>query len=1439
MDDELHDHTMYFGDFVLREVDGQRIEIEHQLTEKKWHFPIADVDDDPLSVIRSGEALTEAYIDDHKADPSAHHERYTDQEARQAIQTLLQEKADAVHGDESHSEDYLKSGGHGNEEHTVDYLEQSVFTDHSNDPSGHHTRYTDAEARDAIDADISGLEQDLALKADEEGAYLSPARLVMDQIHRDDAENDTLVLGADGTLTYSTHTVYHAGNLDPVTASMFADHESSSDAHHTRYTDAEAAAAVAGSYASSPHGNDEHTVDYLEASHASQTGAHGVTQVAGVADINSHSGQASGVHGVGDSPIASIDDVSSSITTHANNAGAHHNRYTDAEAEAALGDEIAALDEDIAGRVSTTGDRMTGSLIWEPDSRPVLEFNPASTTSTAKNAIFEFYNVDADTRYAWFGWYNSSDGLTFTNQVTGAQLTLSDTLTLDGSEVLFHGDDATLLSGSGSTGSVLRVGSDGSLEWGAVQSGEGMAEHGNEYHTEDYALASDLTSHTSSTNNPHNVTASQTGALPTSGGSVNGDMFFNSQSGDNVFYITRNGSESESIQSYIVDGQAIWEYNNDEENSNLQWIVNSNDTENSDGSNANTVSMQLSSGTSGYSLKVAGNSVYHEGNFTPSDYATNSGLTSHTGDTSNPHSVGLEQARTANNEVQGRVDMSIVQNDFIQLLDGSGGTNAAPYTLNFSGRDWRVWSGDGVGSVLTLKHDTGAVQVNQGPLTVGGTPAILQGDDATLLSGSGSSGNVLRIGSGGSLEWGELEGLVDHGNDYHTEDFAIADTDESFTSLDVLGDITANEGNTYISYAMPDTAGYGEPQVILLGRSSVNTPDTDQYNLNISGTIRGNTVSDHRGRIKIDITANTGTDRYGPFVNAEVQSSHNNFSTDVVMCTYNAEEYVAIELSGTTANWYPDGYEYSGDIRESTGTPGEVLTVVPRDQVTGITSFSNDQSPRTQNFTEETTFHGSITVDDGGFFDGNVDFAGLAEFNNGRISVRGNSTRQFVEFNPAQSGNMILAGLIDDPHAQYNRSIGIVGGLTDTATISHEFANSGDYYNTGSIYSDGNVVVDGSVDVQAADDHYHMEAAGDGSSGLVIRPDTNPSAGDPLFQVRSSGQAVRFSVDHDGETMVGDDLTVADSATVGGAASITGDTTLGGSLTLNKSLADGETLIHFDTWRDFALRRRGDVDGNANLSFDMDTGGNDYVFYDVPNDQPVLEINTGGSVAAPNGPFSVGGGITVGESAEILGGIDTHNRFKFIRGGSDQFIIDSDQTYDGLNGHYFATYTGAHKPYVLRTNSINTLVADNGNVDVPNGSLSVADAVSFDGQFDISSDGTDLVISDGSVELIRQPPAGPTQFIQGAEIGTIEAPDDTLTQLINASSTANATAGETVGYTFSLNSSTVVSVTGTADGTGGVTGITFEFHGDGGKVAEISSSGDLRISGTIEEGAVF
>lgn len=116
----------------------------------------------------------------------------------------------------------------------------------------------------------------------------------------------------------------------------------------------------------------------------------------------------------------------------------------------------------------------------------------------------------------------------------------------------------------------------------------------------------------------------------------------------------------------------------------------------------------------------------------------------------------------------------------------------------------------------------------------------------------------------------------------------------------------------------------------------------------------------------------------------------------------------------------------------------------------------------------------------------------------------------------------------------------------------------------------------------------------------------------------------------------------------------------------------------------------------------------------------------------------------------------------------------------------------------------------------------------------------ELVLADGNVDLIRQPKSGPTQFLQGTEIGTIEAPEDSFTQLLNASVTGAAPAGGKVGYSFALDAVNAYEIDGEADGAGATSDLTHRwFNHTGAPQATLASNGDFGVAGGFSEGTTL
>jgi len=130
---------------------------------------------------------------------------------------------------------------------------------------------------------------------------------------------------------------YHDPDFEQagVAASLIASHAAIDDAHHSRYTDAEAEA-VAEAEVESHRTTEVHTLAQPPQAHKTshQNGGADEISLEGLsgesAELASHKGTTTGVHGVGASVVCSEATADSKISTHAGNASAHHSKTTDA-----------------------------------------------------------------------------------------------------------------------------------------------------------------------------------------------------------------------------------------------------------------------------------------------------------------------------------------------------------------------------------------------------------------------------------------------------------------------------------------------------------------------------------------------------------------------------------------------------------------------------------------------------------------------------------------------------------------------------------------------------------------------------------------------------------------------------------------------------------------------------------------------------------------------------------------------------------------------------------------------------------------------------------------------------------------------------------------------------------------------------------------------------
>ncbi len=120
----------------------------------------------------------------------------------------------------------------------------------------------------------------------------------------------------------------------------------------------------------------------------------------------------------------------------------------------------------------------------------------------------------------------------------------------------------------------------------------------------------------------------------------------------------------------------------------------------------------------------------------------------------------------------------------------------------------------------------------------------------------------------------------------------------------------------------------------------------------------------------------------------------------------------------------------------------------------------------------------------------------------------------------------------------------------------------------------GKIVGEREIATEAPSTENHRGSGTQSATGLVYRVLTNPAAGDPIFQVRSSGQAVRFFVEHDGWTG-----SLHNSAWFGGARTnyFAGNVGIGtdnpgdSKLAVNGTIKTQKVYVTADSWSDFVF----------------------------------------------------------------------------------------------------------------------------------------------------------------------------------------------------------------------------------------------------------------------------
>lgn len=104
-------------------------------------------------------------------------------------------------------------------------------------------------------------------------------------------------------------------------------------------------------------------------------------------------------------------------------------------------------------------------------------------------------------------------------------------------------------------------------------------------------------------------------AVRKSGDTISGKLFVNSNSHEDGLYITRNArQDNEYIKTSVSDGNAVFEYKNDEASSSMVWKVENTDTEINNGVNANINELVFHASKTESHLSLNGRRVFHQGN---------------------------------------------------------------------------------------------------------------------------------------------------------------------------------------------------------------------------------------------------------------------------------------------------------------------------------------------------------------------------------------------------------------------------------------------------------------------------------------------------------------------------------------------------------------------------------------------------------------------------------------------------------------------------------------------------------------------------------------------------------------------------------------------------------------------------------------------------------
>lgn len=234
---------------------------------------------------------------------------------------------------------------------------------------------------------------------------------------------------------------------------------------------------------------------------------------------------------------------------------------------------------------------------------------------------------------------------------------------------------------------------------------------------------------------------------------------------------------------------------------------------------------------------------------------------------------------------------------------------------------------------------------------------------------------------------------------------------------------------------------------------------------------------------------------------------------------------------------------------------------------------------------------------------------------------------------------------------------------------------------------------------------------------------------------------------------------------------------------------------------------------SGNSTFSITEPSNSALFFQADSSDGSIELHNGIN-SNPNNSRLIR--FAQNEAINLQGGID---EIRFSDKGTKEITFDPSPTsnyraniswqIDGVDDFSIDWDGGVASPKLWIYDSVNNSriieFEHGGDVSIPQDDVKLKFGANQDFDIEYESSSDELVVSDSNnVELIRQPKGGPTEFLQGIDAGSIEAPEDSFTQLANTSVTSALTSGDRVGYTFAVDNQTIASIEADADGSGGV-----------------------------------